>query len=129
MKIYKPHRRRYHNHIFHVIISPFQTSVYPCSKGVSRKVNLLYSHFGKVRYCRVYILLFAFSLIVIPLAFSNSPEVESQCCKSMFLIGTGNSFNYRIIHVSAIEGMRMGYNNPFIIRFFFKQPFYFVISG
>jgi hypothetical protein len=75
--------------------------------------------------CSADILLFTIAVIVVSLASADTPKIKLQACEPNFLKGKADSANHVIVHISAIEGMRMGDDDAFILITFEQSSFNF----
>jgi hypothetical protein len=62
--------------------------------------------------CSSHILLFASPVLIPSLAHPYAAEVEAQGAVALALISPNDRFHDPVLHVTAIEGMRMGDHDP-----------------
>src|SRR4030042_668153 len=123
-KIHQVYRRRDHYYPFYFFISVYTEGVYPGPEGIACQINPLFPQIRQVIKCRLDIILFTTTLIIPAFTLTNPPEVESEGTVSLILIGPANSLHNIVIHIAAIQGMRVGHDNSPVAGQYFQKSLY-----
>lgn len=79
--------------------------IYPCSKGISDKIQISASQGHEVIEGSLHIILFSATVVVAAFTPANAPEIEPKCRRSGILIGPDECCDYVVLHIPAIKRM------------------------
>src|SRR4030042_948960 len=119
-KIHQVYRRRDHYYPFYFLISVYAEGVYPGSKGIACRINLLFPYIRQVIKGCPDIILFTDALFISAFTLTHPPEVESERAVPLLLIGPANSLHNIVMHITSIQGMGVGYDSPPITGQYFQ---------